>query len=106
VPVAQPMPVPVPAPQFSNTTVAGHWRDPEGNLWTVPETRNDFDLAYRSRDGRRQQLFVARWVDGLVGTEFEARVEEDRFEATWSPSNLDRLRVRINGKRTFWTRQR
>jgi hypothetical protein len=105
-PVATPAPTPVPPMRVFQPGIAGQWRDTDGDLWSIPvDVQGDFDLAYRSRDGRRQQLFFARWLDGLVGTEFEARIEEDVIVVTYSPAMPDRIRVKMRGQKLFWTRQ-
>jgi hypothetical protein len=83
--------------------LVGTWRSTSGNQFMIPEkTQNEFDIVMTRPDGRKE-LYRARWIDGMVGTQFVYGNPPN----TGTRNGEDRDQIRIvgaDGVVTIWQR--
>lgn len=85
--------------------IFGTWRSTTGNLFQVPAAgRRRFDLIVTHTDGRRE-VFMAHWVRGMRGSQFEYTTRGVRYTGTFSPTDPNRIRnTNSSGGVSWWTR--
>lgn len=79
---------------------AGTWKSTSGNVFTVAARRGGpFNIIRTSPKGRKA-VIVARWVEGMEGTQFE--YGKPAVTVTYNPEARGRLRVVDSAGKVFW----
>ena len=85
-------------------SAVGIWKSTSGNVFIIPNNPKEFDIICKKTDGTKE-LLTAKWVEGLVGTQFTY----GPVTCTFNSKNPDSMRVeqpdKANGKIVnFWVR--
>ena len=79
---------------------AGTWKSTTGNIFTVSARRGPFHIILTRTNGRKE-VFVANWVEEMVGTQFEYGSPPNTV--TYNPRSRARVRVTsANGTVNWW----
>jgi hypothetical protein len=71
---------------------SGRWQSDSGNTFIIPASRTEFELIKRPLKGK-DELIQARWIEGMVGTQFTYLSNQQTCTATFNLRNPDSLHV-------------
>jgi hypothetical protein len=96
------------AEQKTGRGLVGTWYSTTGNMFTIPEkSRDEFDIVVKLTNGQKA-LYKARWVDGMVGTQFTYSAQPGQKPNTGTRNGENRDQIRIvdaTGKVSIWYRE-
>lgn len=84
--------------------MTGRWASTSGSLIAIPDNPNDFILIVTHKDGETFRL-KARWVKGLVGTQFTFINEYGRRAmVTIDSQDRGRIKLTVEDRVYYWQR--
>lgn len=83
----------------SAASAVGTWQSDSGWVFVIPDSKTDFDLIAKKPDGSKE-LWKARWVEGMVGTQFMF----GQCTVTINARDNDRARVVCGDEVNHWVR--
>jgi|GEM_PF-2262362 len=94
-----------PRPRVAQSPLTGTWTARDGSRWKVPAAQGqNFDVVYKSRDGRRSATYRAAWARGLKNTQMKVYLDRETLTVTYSANNPRQLQVSSRYSKTTWTR--